>query len=367
MNNILKYLASAVVVATGISVFTACDDWTEPEHIDINYSKIEDAENYPAYLANLRDYRATSHKKVYAWVNLTAEGPKNQSERLTSLPDSIDVLVLSTPGEIHPVVLEDMKTVRADKGMEVMYQIDFDGIKTAHTKLCEDLSKQRSDLELAYAAREDADDEAVKAELADKLAELADPTLLDYMFESLTESLGYANKMNLDGVIFAFDGKSTNHMTNAEKSAYTAQQLAFLGAARDWHQRNPSMKYDFLGLPQNVSDKEMLGEFNMMFIRQGLNATNANIYSYYLSLAAVEGVPADRLGMMATYISSDPDDATTGVFSDGTYALDGFAKWVVNADVACIGLQNVQYDYFFPSFTYPHVRAAIQAANPSIR
>lgn len=372
MNNKIKYFASALMVAAFGSAFTACDDWTEPEHIDINYSTVEDAENYPAYAAALRAYRNTDHVNVYAWVSINENGPVDQSQRLTSLPDSIDVIVLSTPSEIHPTVLSDMKKVREVKGMKVMYQIDFDGIKASHTTLCENLSKERSDLQLEYdalinAAETDEEKEALAAELAGKLEALTDPVLEDYVLENLTSSLNYVKSKGLDGVLFAFDGKASNHLTASELAEYNAQQLVFLGAARDWHKRNPQLSYDFLGKPQNVTDKEMLNEFNMIFLRQGLDATNVNLYTYYLTLASVEGVPAERLGMMTTYVSADPDDATTGVFSDGSYALDGFANWVVSANVACVGIQNVQNDYFNPTFAYPHVRAIIQAANPNIK
>ena len=173
--------------------------------------------------------------------------------------------------------------------------------------------------------------------------------------------------MKLDGVLFAFDGKASNHLTKEELNEYKAQQLVFLGAASDWHKRNPEMLYDFMGKPQNVSDPAILAEFNMILARQGLDATNADVFTYYLEQAKGQNIPTERLGMMATYISSNPDDVTTGVFSNGTMALDGFAKWLTVNPVACIGIQNVQNDYFNPAFPYPHVRAAIQAANPIIK
>ncbi|MCM1292273.1 MAG: glycoside hydrolase family 18 [Bacteroides sp.] len=369
MNNKIKYFASALMVAALGASFTACDDWTEPEHIDINYSNVEGAENYPAYLEALRAYRKTDHTQVYAWVNLSADGPVNQSERVTSLPDSIDVLVVSTPTEIHPTVLADLNKVRNDKGMKVMYQIDFDAVKAEYTGLCEGLAAQRDAINAKLAALDPTaeDYETAKADLEAQLEAAQDPDLYDYMLNNLTESLNYAADQKLDGVMFAFDGKSSNHMTAAEKAQYNAQQLLFLGAASDWHKRNPEMSYDFLGLPQNISKLELLNEFNMIFIRQGLEATNADLYSYYLTMGSTEGVPTDRLGMMTTYISADPDDATTGVFTDGTYALDGFAKWVAGKGLACIGIQNVQNDYFNPTYAYPHVRAIIQAANPKIK
>jgi hypothetical protein len=372
MKSILKYLSSALIATAFGASFTSCDDWTEPEHVDINYSNVEGAENYQEYLAALRNYRKKDHVKVYAWVYVNENGPLNQSERLTSLPDSIDVIVLSTPSEIHPTVLADMKKVREDKGMKMMYEIDFDAIKASHTTLCESLAKQRSDLDLEFdvlisEAETEEQKNALLAELAQKKATLADPAFEDYVLEKLTSSLNYVKSKGLDGVVFAFDGKATTHLTEAEIADYNARQLVFLGAARDWHKRNPEMKYDFMGKPQNISDKELLGEFDMIFIRQGLDATNASLYTYYLSLAAVEGVPAERLGMMTTFTSSDPDDTTTGVFTDGTFALDGFTNWVASAKVACVGIKNVQNDYFYPAFSYPHVRTVIQAANPNIK
>lgn len=372
MNNKIKYLASAMMVAACGASFSACDDWTDTESIDLKYNTVEDAANYADYLEALRAYRATDHTLVYAWVSLTPDGPKNQSERLTSLPDSIDVLVVSAQGDIHSTVLADMKKVREDKAMKIVYQIDFDAIKADHTALCENLSKERSDLELEYAslieaAETDDAKAALEEELEGKLEALADPELIDYVLENLESELNFARNTGFEGVIFAFDGKASNHLTDDELAEYTAQQLVFLGAARDWHKRYPQLSYDFLGKPQNVTDKNILAEFNMVFLRQGLDATNVNLYTYYLNLASVEGVPAERLGMMSTYISADSDDETTGVFSDGSYALDGFAQWVAGANVACIGIHNVQNDYFNPTLTYPHVRAVIQAANPSIK
>lgn len=367
MNNKIKYFTSAMMVAAFGLAFTACDEWTEPEHVDINYDNIVDAENYPAYLENLRKYRDTEHTQVYAWVYLSEDGPKNQSERVTSLPDSIDVLVLSNPAKPHDVVLADLNKVRKEKGMKVSYQIDFDALKAEHALLCEELAKQRTDLELEYSLREDAEDPAVQEELAAKLKELESPALEDYILENLTASLNYVKEMKLDGVLFAFDGKASNHLTKEELIEYKAQQLVFLGAASDWHKRNPEMLYDFMGKPQNVSDPAILAEFNMILARQGLDATNADVYTYYLEQAKGQNIPSERLGMMATYISSNPDDITTGVFSNGTMALDGFAKWLTVNPVACIGIQNVQNDYFNPAFPYPHVRAAIQAANPIIK
>lgn len=105
MNKNFKYLYSALLgLALGVSM-TACDDWTEPESIDLNYGTIDqaDPEAYAKYLADLREYRGRDHKKVYAWFDNVAEFG-SQGHRITALPDSIDVIVLTNPGDRKSVV-----------------------------------------------------------------------------------------------------------------------------------------------------------------------------------------------------------------------------------------------------------------------
>ena len=47
------------MMAACVCTFTSCDDWTEPEHIDLDYGTIDtsDPAAYEKYLANLREYR----------------------------------------------------------------------------------------------------------------------------------------------------------------------------------------------------------------------------------------------------------------------------------------------------------------------
>lgn len=360
MKKLLTYLFTGAI---GLSV-ASCSDWTEPEAVDSKYGTVEESANYPAYLESLRKYRNSEHTLVYAWVNLTANGPANQSERVTSLPDSIDVLVLSATNEIHPIVANDLQKVREQKGMKVMFLVDFDALKSEHNSLCNELGGQREMLIAEYEAREDYNDPSVQEELAQLLAGLANPTLEDYVLENLTAKLTYAKSMKVDGAMFAFDGKLTNYMTPDEKKAYEAQKFLFLGAASDWHRRNPGMIFDYMGKPQNLVGTPYIDEFNMLFMRDGLSASSTNNFSFILTQASTDGVPADRLGMMTTFESADPDDTTTGFFSDGSYAINGLTKWVKTNNVAAVGVQNVQFDYFSSLFSYPHVRALIQAANP---
>lgn len=344
MNNPFKYLVSALGVTLLGASMTSCDDWTDPEPIELKYSTAEGSEDYPAYLEALRTYRKTEHKKVYAWVTLTEKDPVSQSERLTALPDSIDVVVISAPSEMHPTVLADMDKIREEKGMDIIYQIDFDEYKADYSSLCETL--------LAEA------DEGATADL---------PDINDYMLERLTTSLGYVGNNAFDGVIFAFNGKESNHLTAPELADYRSQMLMFLGAASAWHSRNPECIYDYLGNPQYINDTDIIDEFGLLFVRGSLEAANADMYGYYLIMAQSSGIPSDRIAMMTTCPSPDANDVNTGYFTDGTLSLNGFAKWVKGTQVAGVGIQNVQTDYFNPAAPYIHVRNVIQAINPSIR
>lgn len=367
MKKSIKYLASAALVAFAAGALVSCSDWTEPESVDQNYGSIDKAENYQAYLASLKAYRASDHKKIYAWFESPADGPVSQAHTLASLPDSIDVVVFENPGVISPQIVKEMTKVNNDKGMEFMYTVDFDALKSQHKALSEDLAAQRESLTNAYLNNPDKDDEAVTEEYQKQLEALATPDLLEFLLENCTELLSYAKTNGFHGVMFAFDGKATNHLTPAELESYVLEVNAFLGVASDWHKRNPNMKFDYLGAPQNIAASPLANEFNILFIRNGLNATNANVYGQYFAKALSDGVPADRIGMMTTYTSLDPADGTMGLNSDGSYALTGCAKWAASNPVVAVGMKKVQNDYYNPGNEYGVVRAAIQTINPSIK
>lgn len=383
MNRHIKYIASAMVVGMAGSVLTSCDDWTEPESIDLDYITVDKTPTYADYCANLRAYRASDHRKVYAWMNIPVSGPTSQAYRLTALPDSTDVIVLDNPAEIHPVTFEDMAKVRTEKGMEVIYTIDFDAFKADYASICELNGADRTAVEgeiakltADYEANENKDSEAVKAEyeaakaeLQAKLDALVDPDFNDYVLENLTTRLSYAKKNGLDGVMFAFNGKSSAHMTPAQLTEYNMQQAVFLGAASDWHKRNPGLSYDFLGYPQNVTRLDLLDEFRTIFIRQGLDATNGDQFNYYYTQAMTQGVPAERLGMVSVFpLTDSPADDKTGFLSDGTLAINALTKFASSSDIAAVGVYNIQRDYFSaPADNFRNLRDLIQSLNPSIQ
>lgn len=353
MKRNLKYLVSAVLVAFSAVAFTSCDEWTEPESIDIHYNTIEDHPGYAEYCAAIRKYRATDHRQVYAWIANPAAGAAGQGQRLTAMPDSVDVIVLEAPDKVCGTTLSDMAIVRERFAQKVMYTIDFDALNSAYALLAEDLAAQRGLL----------DPEA--EDYAEQMAALATPDRVDYMLDNLTKQLSYAKTTGFDGVMFAFNGKSTLHLTESELAEYNALKLLCLGAASDWHNRFPAMKFDYIGAPENIAGTPYVDEFDILFIREGASATNADIFPNLYTKASTEGVPVEKIGMLASYIT--PADEKVGVLSDNSLAIDALTKWAASSAVHAVGVYNANYDYYNINCPYPHVRALISAVNPSVK
>lgn len=327
-----------MIVALGGALVTSCDEWTEPESLNIDFKTVDTDPNYAAYLADLCKYRSTEHTQVYAWVDAPADNATTQAHRLTAVPDSVDVIVLMSPNAVSQQTLGEMQQVREKKGMKVVYTIDYNDFKASYTS---------------------------KVELA--TPENPAPTLVKFLTDSLTTALGYAKTVGFDGVMFAYDGKATNHLNDTELAAYNAEQSLFFNIVADWHSRFPAYSIDYLGYPQYLTNQDLVDEFGYLFVRQGMQATNADLFSYYLTLASDGIAPADKLGMMVTCTSIDPVDVKTGWFSDGTLAIQGFINWAKSADVAAIGIYNAYTDYFNGADSYINVRNAIQAVNPSVK
>ena len=355
MKSIFKYISSALAVAAlGISM-TACDDWTEPESIDQNYGDISSAEAYADYLENLRAYRHKKHKDVFVWFNNSESAFGSQGERVSALPDSVDVVVLQNVKHVTNQMLEEMRSMRVNKGMQFIYCISFASIKADWTAKCEELAAKRLEFQ------------ATEGEDAPIPAELQDPELIDFISEAWTEQLSYFNALGFDGLMAAYDGKTTNYMTPAEKAEYEAQTLAFLGCFSSWHARNPEYPIDFMGKPQHITDHAILNDFRYVFLSGSLTAISEQMLSQvYLNS---EGAVADsRLGLVASIPAIDQtEDSKTGFFANGEWAAAGLAEWTAAHEVGAVGFYNAQNDYCITSGDYTNLRQFIQIVNPAAK
>ncbi len=340
MNITLKSFASVILLAGAVSM-GSCDDWTDIESQDLNYNTIDkaDPEGYARYLENLRAYRGSDHKKVYVWFENSNEYV-GQSKRLTAVPDSVDAVILNNPEVLSSETLADVKKIREDKGIEVLYTIDFDAFKAAYTAMQESATEENP-LEISFR---------------------------EFMSDSLSHALRYQPMYSYDGIMIGYNGKNPNNLSFEEEAEYKALQDLFIGSINDWHSHNHQVKIDFIGKPQNLigDNRSILDDCRMVFLSQGLDATNADLFTYYLKLAQQEGVPAEKLGMVAIGTSVDPNLEKQGYFIDGSRAVQRLGEWGARnySQIAGIGIFNAQDDYYNPDRVYPCTRDAIQAVNP---
>lgn len=354
MKRISKYISSALMMAAIGCAFTACDDWTEPESIDLDYGTIDqvDPVAYQKYLANLREYRSLPHKKVYTWFNNAENAFGSQGHRISALPDSVDVIVLANPDKVTNQMIQEMYEARVNKGQEFSYCVNYDDIKADYIALCEELAAKR----IAFSAQ------YPDAEIP---ADLQDPNLLDYIAKATTKKLSYFNAIGFDRIMAGYNGKTTNYMTPAELKEYQSVTNAFLGIIADWKSRNTEVKLDLMCIPQ-YADADILSVADYVFFSQSLSANNSNQYSYYLNLVG-DAVDLSKCGMLASVPDNSGADPKLGYFANGQLAVIGLADWTAAHEVGCVGTYNTADDYFLTNGKYTTIRTLIHTVNPNAK
>lgn len=343
------------MMAACACAFTSCDDWTDPEHIDLDYGTIDtsDPAAYEKYLANLREYRQRPHKQVYAWFNNAETAFGSQGHRVSSLPDSIDVIVINNPEKVTDQMVQEMYQARVNKGQQFSFCVSFDALRADWTALCEQLAAER----VKFAA-ENGEDTPIPAELQD-------PTLVDYIAKNAPVKLSYFNSIGFDCIMAQFDGKSTIHMTTEELNEYNRQSNAFLSIIEDWSARHPEVKVDLYCKPQNVTSN-LLAKVRYAFVSSSASATNMNQYSLFMQ-ETNGALPEAQCGMVASVPDYSGADAKTGYYSNGSLAVTGLAEWTAANSVGVAGILNADYDYFLTTGQFTNIRQFIQTVNPSAK
>ena len=345
MKNILK---SSIAMMAGALALVSCSDWTDPKPVDVSYDNITEAdpETYAKYLANLRAYRTNGHKKAYAWYANTGSF-STQADHVSAVPDSLDVLVFTAPGLIHPSLLDEMVVKRSETGMQMAWEVSYDDIRAAW------------------------DDKNLRADLAvaenPELPRPFVPEWSDFLADSLSTTLAYGETYGFDRMIVGYTGKSTALMTPAELQAYSADQASFMIPVLKWLEGHKGVAHDFRGTPVNLTDKTVASDAGIIFLQESLKASGTIELAYIMSLNAIAGIPSDRFAMLAPLPLLDPAQASVGMWGNG-YAACEIARWTRAQDnVAALGMTNLYDGYFNPAFIYPVCRKAMQVLNPAAK
>lgn len=332
MKNILKF---GVIALTAATMLTACD-WTDPEPVDLRYDTIKEAapDAYQTYLTNLRQWRGNGHKKVYAWFsNKTSFA--SQADHVATVPDSIDVLVLSHPEALSQETLDEIDTKRSETGMQTAYVISYADIRKAWE---------------------------LKKEL--ETANNPVPAWDVFMADSLKTALSYFDGGGYDRLMCAYDGRDMKAFGTADRAAYAAEQKAFIDPFAAWCAAHVDAGFDFIGIPANLTDQSLLANAGNVFLSESAQATNVYEYSTIIARNSVEGAPTAKFAVLAYVPVLDPTKTDLGYWN-GEYSSWLAARWARNGAVCALGLLDISDDYYNPSFIYPVTRGAIQILNPS--
>lgn len=330
MNKIFKY---SLMLLAGASMLTACN-WTEPESVDLRYDTIKDADpdTYAKYLSGLRSYRENGHKKVYAWFD-NKSSFTSQADHVSAVPDSIDVLVLTRPGEMTQATLDEIDAKRSETGMQTAYMVDYATIRKAW-------------------------------ELQQELGQGGEWS--DFMTAELKKELAYFDNGGFDRIICSYDGKDMSTGTGADQSAYAADQKLWFDTFNTWRTSHMDKGFDFVGIPAHLSSQDLIKDAGVVFLSETTKATNADELTYIVTRNSVSGAPVAKFAVMAALPVLDPTQAGVGYWGSD-YASWLTARWARANNVAAVGLLNLSDDYYHPSFIYPVCRGAIQILNPAAK
>lgn len=235
MRRIVKNSWFAVILMTWGMVYSSCEDWTDPESIDIHYPTFEEQnpQLYADYIRDLKNYKAGEHKLVFVSFDNPVGNPSNQVERLIAIPDSVDFVCLNNSENLSNETQVEMVKIR-EKSIRTLSIINYESLEQEWNKK----AKENSEL---------TEEDAQKY-----LNERTDAML------ALCDSYGY------DGILIDYTGLSMVGMQEAVLQQYKTRQQNFFSRVLDWrnkHANKTLVLYSYVQYltPENM---DMLDEYN---------------------------------------------------------------------------------------------------------
>lgn len=123
--NIIHY---ALMMTLGAAtLLTACDNEPETLNYSVTTPQEENSELYARYTASLREYKLSEHTLVMARLDNAPEVSTSEKDFMRSLPDSLDLVVLTRADRFTAYDREDMKMLQQVKGTRVLYGVNLNG------------------------------------------------------------------------------------------------------------------------------------------------------------------------------------------------------------------------------------------------
>ncbi len=361
MKTILKSKLFAIALSATVLTLPACDDWTEPESLDLHHPSLEEQnpQLYQDYLQDLKNYKAGEHKLMLVSFDNPLGDPCKQAERLTALPDSLDFINLNHADNLSSGVIGEMEKVRKEKGTRTVYTISHDVFEAEWTAKIKENSN------------------------------LTEKEALEFLGECTDKALAICDKYNYDGVIVEYTGLSLVSMKEEVLARYNARQQNFFSRVMEWKKAHADKALMLYGnvqylVPENM---KMLSEYDAIILKT-LSSTNGDDLSVKAYMAVQAGadavagqegvknpVPTDRFIACVETPRIEDKEQTYGYWNtvtpsgEKTLASYGAAQWAVlsSADFVRKGIyiQNAHNDYYDNSIVYQHIRESLYIMNPN--
>lgn len=333
---IKKYSLALLLGATAAGM-VSCNKWTEAEPLKIASPDIEEQNPalYAKYLEDLRAYKTSPHTINMGWFNNSKKTPSSQGDHFSKVPDSLDYIVLESPVDLVDREVGEMNDLLNKKGSKVIFEIDFNQIKTAYAK-----------------------------------KEINTVTFQNFLTDTVSSILLAVDKFPYQGLVLSYMGKEQMHLTPEEKEQLEAEENIFFQMLNPWLTKNTGKSLFFKGSPQNLINKDILKRASYIVLPTE-NAVDSGGLSYTLLSATVDGIPTDKFIVLASMTSYKADEAKLGYFQNGSRSSIATARWAAAVQngihIAGIGYKNLAYDYFNVLKSYQYSREAIQITNPAIK
>lgn len=353
INNICP---AALMIASAIA-FSSCEDWTDPESIDLIYSPSIEEQNpqlYEDYLKDLNAYKKAEHHFMFVSFDNKESAPSKQAERINALPDSIDIVSLNNPDNLNDVLVSEMEKVRK-KGTKVIYKVDYAAAETEWEKRIEE-----------------------EGEDADRLTET---DFLNLLTECTNKQLAICDKYGYDGLTIAYKGQSDMSLNEVDKATYKKRQSTFFDLISAWRNNHAEKMIAFEGNLPYIYDenKSFLSTCEFIILQSGA-CTNIGAVEI-MGMTAYDAIPTeiankDNIRFIATAegIAPGDDKQKEGYFdtvdANGKKirASKGLAEWMrkggTNFNKGGLFITHAQYDYYNASHIYQNIREAIAIMNP---
>ncbi|MDR1719934.1 MAG: glycoside hydrolase family 18 [Dysgonamonadaceae bacterium] len=338
--------------------FTACSDWTTQEPLDIVNPSIEDANSpaYLEYLANVRKYKQTYHPLMIGIFDNSDKTFQSRATRIKAVPDKVDIVSLMYPDDLAEIELEDIASIRKDKGTKIIYTIAYEDLRQY-------VETTNFDIEVENALGQ-ADPNYVPKPLLSLATEAS---------KFMDAQLALIDKYEYDGFILHYTGSATHFLKDDEIAEMQAIQDIVFGKALATMNTHPDKTYILEGRPQNVLDKSILPHFDSFLIRTQYLGGISDFTLLVKQTLLDPKVPSNSILVCASAIHTDENDYSWGEITgaDGSLkqnAIVETAYWVKTTDTftkAGMAVYLINRDYFNPDLDYKHVREAIEIMNPS--